>query len=155
MGPQKRTWLPGYDPLFSQKCRKNQVSAYNTQVPPIIAAKTCQRVHIWSAPEYGARPLYAMYIYTHILTFLHHLILKLCFSVRIAYKMSEFPCIECTLECNEDTIQCSNCKKWLHRQCTNLNTEEYKSWSDRNLNYLCKCCAFRGTDYDAEGSLTR
>lgn len=61
--------------------------------------------------------------------------------------MTEYPCIVCTLECVDDTIQCSNCKNWLHRTCTNLS--DIKSWSDRNLVYLCKCCAFRGSDYDA------
>ena len=69
--------------------------------------------------------------------------------------MTEFPCIECTLECNDDTIQCSNCKNWLHRTCTNLSDKDIRCWSDRNLVYLCKCCAFRGTDYDAEGALMR
>lgn len=69
--------------------------------------------------------------------------------------MAEFPCIECTLDCDVDTIQCSNCHNWIHRKCAKISESEFKSWSDRHLNYLCKCCVFIGKDYDAAGALKR
>lgn len=31
--------------------------------------------------------------------------------------MAQFPCIECSLDCDLDTIKCSSCHDWIHRKC--------------------------------------
>lgn len=69
--------------------------------------------------------------------------------------ITECPCVECATECKTDTIECSNCKNWVHRTCAKLTESEFKEYSIRHLKYFCKCCAFVGPDYDADGGLKR
>jgi hypothetical protein len=67
----------------------------------------------------------------------------------------DFPCAICTKKCNQNVIECNNCRNWVHAKCANLSSNELKSWSGKSLKYLCKCCSFKGEDYDAEGALSR
>lgn len=67
----------------------------------------------------------------------------------------EYPCSVCALECHNDTIQCSNCKNWLHSKCVNLNEKEFLAWSVARLDFLCQCCVFSGINYDASAALAR
>ena len=67
----------------------------------------------------------------------------------------DYPCIVCSEECRSDTIQCSNCQNWVHSKCIGLSDKELRSWSSSCLNFLCKCCVFTGTNYDASAALAR
>ena len=67
----------------------------------------------------------------------------------------EFPCSVCAQECLEETIQCSNCMNWVHCKCLNLSDKDLQTWSAVQLNFLCKCCAFSGINYDASAALAR
>lgn len=67
----------------------------------------------------------------------------------------EYPCSICSLECLQDTIQCSKCKNWVHSKCANLTAKELQTWSATHLSFLCKCCAFSGYNYDASAALSR
>ena len=34
--------------------------------------------------------------------------------------MADFPCIVCCNDCIDDTIQCVNCKNWVHILCSGI-----------------------------------
>ena len=70
--------------------------------------------------------------------------------------MAQYPCPVCKKECQNGTIMCSNCSNWVHASCTHLNVDDLKIWSNKNLTFTCKKCAFNnGLDYDAEAALNR
>ncbi|KAL3859481.1 hypothetical protein ACJMK2_009700 [Sinanodonta woodiana] len=63
-------------------------------------------------------------------------------------------CGKCELECDHDTIQCSDCCKWYHRRCTdNLSQQELTSWSLESLQFQCKECTFKRDEDDAGAAL--
>ena len=69
--------------------------------------------------------------------------------------MAEFPCIECCQECNTDTLECANCKNWVHRECVKMTPSAFRVWSVSGKTFLCKKCCFIGNTYDAESGLKR
>lgn len=42
---------------------------------------------------------------------------------------------------NEDSVECTKCCMWLHKECSNLTEEEFKKQSENtNLTYTCPLC---------------
>ncbi|XP_063442719.1 putative uncharacterized protein DDB_G0282133 [Mytilus trossulus] len=42
---------------------------------------------------------------------------------------------------NEDSVECTKCCMWLHKECSNLTEEEFEKQSeDTNLTYTCPLC---------------
>ena len=69
--------------------------------------------------------------------------------------MAEFPCGICKTNCENDTIQCSECELWFHSKCLGMSKTSLKSWSVKTLNYYCGSCSFDGDLYDAGKALKR
>lgn len=66
-----------------------------------------------------------------------------------------YPCKICHKECVLDTIQCDFCCKWIHTDCVPMSAAKLKSWSQSNLQFLCKECCFYGGIFDFKKSLER
>ena len=78
------------------------------------------------------------------------------FHIKIVFDfIMDYPCSVCALECHQDNIQCSKCKKWVHSKCANLSSKDLQNWSATHLSFLCKCCVFTGINYDASAALAR
>ena len=69
--------------------------------------------------------------------------------------MSQYPCLMCDEECLNDTIQCSNCEKWIHCSCVPMSPSLLDSWSDANLKFLCQECCFSDGKFDLKKSMRR
>ena len=71
--------------------------------------------------------------------------------------MAEFPCAMCAQNCENDVIQCTNCKNWVHRICVPLSASKFQSWSWScdNLDFLCRNCCFSNGQFDAAAALSR
>ena len=69
--------------------------------------------------------------------------------------MSSYPCVQCDEECLNDTIQCSDCERWVHSSCVPMTPDILSMWSDANLKFLCRKCCFTDGQFDAEKSLSR
>jgi len=52
-----------------------------------------------------------------------------------------FPCLVCDKACGVDTIQCSECASWVHRQCVLLTTQQFNEFSVDNITFRCRRCA--------------
>ena len=61
---------------------------------------------------------------------------------------AEFPCAVCVENCIDDVIQCTNCKKWVHRNCVPMTNTKFQSWAVENLDFLCRNCCFVNGFYD-------
>ena len=58
-------------------------------------------------------------------------------------KTNKYPCTKCTKQCriNQQSIECSNCKKWTHIKCTNLTPTEFQNHTNNpNEQWKCKIC---------------
>lgn len=69
--------------------------------------------------------------------------------------MAEFPCIECCLECENNVLECSNCKNWVHRDCVQMSASAFRVWAVNARTFLCRKCCFVEDIYDAEAGLGR
>lgn len=60
----------------------------------------------------------------------------------------DFPCIKCTLSTqDQDSIECSGCKKWCHRLCSGLSEGTYNAivaMDDDALLWQCQSCRHVG-----------
>jgi len=75
--------------------------------------------------------------------------------ILLKMSMLSYPCVICTEECQSDTIQCSECEKWVHSQCVPMTEDMLEKWSDANLKFLCKECCFVGGHFDHKKCLQR
>ncbi|KAK3095706.1 hypothetical protein FSP39_017875 [Pinctada imbricata] len=66
-----------------------------------------------------------------------------------------YPCVACVTNCAEDTIQCSKCSKWVHRECVPMSKDQMSTWSAPDLTFLCRRCCFTGSSFDCGASLKR
>ena len=103
----------------------------------------CVRQWFRTAEPLGERRYENWNTHTHFLNYIH-------FGI-----MSEFPCVECSQECLDDTLECSNCKNWVHRACVPLTASEFRAWSVNARTFLCKKCCFLDNNYDASAGLDR
>ena len=69
--------------------------------------------------------------------------------------MAEFPCGICKTNCENETIQCSECEFWFHISCLGMSKTALKSWSVKTLSFYCGSCSFDGELYDAGKALQR
>ena len=61
----------------------------------------------------------------------------------------------CTKECENDVLECHNCKNWVHRNCVQMSASAFRVWAFNSRTFLCKKCCFIGDKYDAEAGLER
>lgn len=66
-----------------------------------------------------------------------------------------YPCLECKTQCQNDTIQCSDCNKWVHIQCVPMSPAQLKVWSQSHLSFLCRNCCCNHNGFDPVKSLKR
>ncbi|XP_076442675.1 uncharacterized protein LOC143281356 [Babylonia areolata] len=68
-----------------------------------------------------------------------------------------YPCTTWT-HCgvNNSSVECSTCQGWVHRRCVPLTYETLEQWSEEDLTFVCRACAFSddGT-YDSIKALQR
>ena len=69
--------------------------------------------------------------------------------------MAEYPCVECCQEADNNVLECSNCKNWVHRDCVQMSASAFRVWSVNGRTFLCRKCCFRGDNYDAQSGLDR
>ncbi|XP_076439297.1 uncharacterized protein LOC143278151 [Babylonia areolata] len=69
-----------------------------------------------------------------------------------------YPCTTCGTHCgvNNSSVKCSTCQGWVHRRCVPLTYETMEHWSEEDLTFVCRACAFSddGT-YDSIKALQR
>jgi len=68
-----------------------------------------------------------------------------------------FPCSVCAKACGVDTIQCSECAAWVHRECVPLTTPQFREFSVADISFRCRRCASddSGSAFDFVASLNR
>ena len=66
-----------------------------------------------------------------------------------------YPCGTCDKACGVDTIECSSCGIWSHRQCVPLSNELFRRFSESEIAFRCRRCACQGTTFDYSASLQR
>ncbi|KAK3603233.1 hypothetical protein CHS0354_007563 [Potamilus streckersoni] len=69
--------------------------------------------------------------------------------------MDPYPGVICFSECKTDTLQCTDCRQWIHRECISLSAKDLRSWSRDYLEFVCTKCSFNGDVYDAGKALQR
>jgi len=52
----------------------------------------------------------------------------------------------CDKLCQTDTIECSSCNSWVHRQCVGLTNDQYDEFAAGGVIYLCQQCIGRKPD---------
>jgi len=68
-------------------------------------------------------------------------------------RASHYPCSVCKLEAGEDTVQCSACNQWTHRDCVPLTEEQFaRCVSEKDLRFTCPSCATVGGKFNFESS---
>ena len=66
-----------------------------------------------------------------------------------------FPCTLCSLQCNNDAIECSDCGLWTHFKCLKIDATFLNTWSEESMHFLCSKCAFSDGKYDFKEALRR
>ena len=72
-------------------------------------------------------------------------------------KKIEYPCGFCQQSCAADTILCSGCMTWFHRDCAKLTEEELHVLGVTDIDYLCSSCCGKPQEnkFDYPNSLQR
>ena len=68
---------------------------------------------------------------------------------------TSYPCSICNEECHESCIECSNCKRWVHFECTMLNASLVQEWGKGTRHFVCKKCAFSQGNCDYQRAFIR
>ena len=59
----------------------------------------------------------------------------------VGNKSTKFPCGACKAECKSNCVQCSDCGKWFHQECTNLPANVFAALGKiKGLFWKCDAC---------------
>ena len=59
----------------------------------------------------------------------------------VGNKSTKFPCGACKTECKSNCVQCSDCGKWFHQECTNLSANVFAALGKiKGLFWKCNTC---------------
>lgn len=53
-------------------------------------------------------------------------------------KLETWPCAVCSENCDDGSVQCDACSKWVHAHCEGLKSCDLKFLS--GLSYICRVC---------------
>jgi len=55
---------------------------------------------------------------------------------KVMHKAVRWPCVVCGRGVGNNLIQCSSCKKWVHRKCSGIKGRMYKVMKS----FICRGC---------------
>lgn len=64
-------------------------------------------------------------------------------------RAARYPCGVCGLKSLTDCVKCSMCDSWFHRVCQDLSQNDFDTWSNIAMDYICVTCrTVDGTKFD-------